>query len=458
MDTGDKVALKIIKNEMMEYISMEDIEKEVDILKQLEHKHITRLIESGYTDLVSRGKKNKVFYIALEVASGGELFDFISVTGPFSENVARYFFHQFIDAMEYLHDSGISHRDLKTENILFDKKFNLKVADFGYASKQGTNQTAVGTEDYMAPEVLQQQPYSGKVVDVFGAGLILFMMVSQSKAFLKASPNDSYYKNLVTNRPDKFWKSHCENKGDPDFYTEEFKNLINQLFAYSPCHRLTISEIKEHPWYTGTLPSKEDIKEEFRRRKADLDDEHRSLKEQDPASFEFDPEVFKNKVHRGIGDDEDDEFSEDAKTAEGEREEMEYDDDFKKYTQFFSTSKLDDLWNTLGHYISTVSSDYMYSAFHYRTVARIVPQTEGKFLIVELSKRKFVLRTQNNILFIGDEEAKPIKFMVSILKVEGQDKHCIEADLLEGDPFIYAEEFKKMQRFFAGHANAAESD
>jgi len=434
MDTGEKAALKIIKNEMMEFISMDDIEREVDVLKSLDHINITRLIESGYTELTSRGKSNRVYYIALEVAAGGELFDFISMTGPFSEKVARYFFHQFIDAMEYLHDNGISHRDLKTENILLDKKFNLKVADFGYASKQGINQTAVGTEDYMAPEVLQQKPYSGKIVDIFGAGLILFMMVSQSKAFLKASPSDAYYKNLVSNRPDKFWKSHTENKGDPDFYTDEYKNLVNQLFAYSPCHRLTLSEIKEHPWYTGELPTKDDIKSEFKRRKADLDDEQRRQKEEDPASFEFDPEVFKNKVHRGLGDDEDEEFTEEAKASEAEREELEYDDDFKKYTQFFSTSKIDELWNTLGHYLNNVSSDYMYSAFHYRAIGKIVPQEED------------------------NEDEKPIKFMISLLKVEGQDKYCVEADLLEGDPFKYGEEFKKMQRFFAGHANAAESD
>ena len=193
-ETGDKVALKIIKPEMMEYVSMEDIEKEVNILKQIDHAHITRLVDAGYCKLSSKGKSNEVYCIALEVASGGELFDFISMTGAFSEDVARYFFHQFLDALEYLHLSGISHRDLKTENILLDKKFNLKIADFGYASVKGSNETKVGTPDYMAPEVLKGEKYSGQIADIFGAGLILFMMHAQSKAFLKAENSDPYYK------------------------------------------------------------------------------------------------------------------------------------------------------------------------------------------------------------------------------------------------------------------------
>ena len=359
---------------MMECVSMEEIEREVDVLKKIDHMHITKLIEAGYSTLESKGKKNEVYVIALEVASGGELFDFISMTGAFSENVARYFFHQFVDALEYLHKSGISHRDLKTENILLDKNFNLKVADFGYASVQGSNQTQVGTPDYMAPEVLQGSKYSGQIADIFGAGLILFMMHTQSKAFLKAETSDPYYKNLAGNRPDKFWREHIKSKGDESYFTEEFKDLVNGLFSYNPCHRLTISEIKSHPWFNGPMPTVDEIKQEFKTRKADLEAEQKRQKDEDPTHTDFDPSLFEgNTVHRGIGD------SDEEAKGEVEREIEEYDSDFAKYTQFFSTSKLDDLWNTLASYTKQITTDYSFSADEYSVLAKVMKEPTGKY-------------------------------------------------------------------------------
>lgn len=412
---------------MMEYVSMDEIKEEVNVLKKLTHKHITKLVDSGYADLVSKGKSYEVFFIALEVAAGGELFDFISMTGAFSEDVARYFFHQFIEGLEYLHRKGMSHRDLKTENILLDKHFNLKIADFGYASAKSSNTTQVGTEDYMAPEILRGSKYSGQIADIFGAGLILFMMVAQSKAFLKASSSDTYYKNLCGNRPDKFWKEHSKGRS----FSTEFKKLINSLFAYNPIHRLSIAEIKEHPWYTKAVPSQEEIEEEFIRRKKELAEEQRRQREEDPTQAEFDPSVFEsNTVHRGIGEEEDEETK-----ADVEREEMEYIPECKRYTEFFSTSKLEDLWNTLAAYVSSITNDFKFSADEYSVTAKLVRES-----------------TDNQ-----SQESEPIQFTVNILKVEEEDKHCVEAIVLKGDKFEFSEVFRQMKAFFGGHANASES-
>jgi serine/threonine protein kinase len=72
--------------------------------------------------------------IVLELAPGGELFDFVSNTGRFEERIAWFYFKQLIQGLEYIHKSGITHRDLKPENLLFDQFFNLKIADFGFAA------------------------------------------------------------------------------------------------------------------------------------------------------------------------------------------------------------------------------------------------------------------------------------------------------------------------------------
>ncbi|CAI2363932.1 unnamed protein product [Moneuplotes crassus] len=80
-----------------------------------------------------------------ELASGGELFDFIAQNASFSKPVARFYFHQMIDAFEYLYLNCISHRDMKPDNIMFNKEFNLKIADFGLSFKAASNQSFKST-------------------------------------------------------------------------------------------------------------------------------------------------------------------------------------------------------------------------------------------------------------------------------------------------------------------------
>lgn len=81
----------------------------------------------------SKGQK-KVKYIVLELVSGGELFDFIALGGPLTEETARVYFGQILAGLGYMHENGFVHRDLKPENIMLDRSFNVKIADFGFAA------------------------------------------------------------------------------------------------------------------------------------------------------------------------------------------------------------------------------------------------------------------------------------------------------------------------------------
>ena len=111
--------------------------EEMRLMSLITHPNVLRLIEyknDGVKTSKLDGSKKTVAYAVVELAQGGEIFDYVAETGKFSERVSRYFFRQMIDGLEACHNEGVSHRDLKPENILLDSNYNIKLADFGWAA------------------------------------------------------------------------------------------------------------------------------------------------------------------------------------------------------------------------------------------------------------------------------------------------------------------------------------
>lgn len=306
---------------------------------------------------------------------------------------------------------------------MLDEEFNLKLADFGFASVKAKNKTGLGTEGYMAPEIYEQQEYSGKSVDMFAAGVILFTMVARHPPFRQAVSENTHYKLITCNRADLFWGLHTKKKeGGLAFFSEEFMNLITQLLACDPVQRPSLSEVKAHPWYTGPVPSHEEIKEEFKNRKDTLDAKRMQV-DADYPEGEVHPTIFTDHtLHRGIEDD----IEDDEGGALSEKEEVIYVPEFKRYTQFFSTSDIETLYETLALYVSNMTKEFEFSPITYSATLKI------------------------------SQDDNEVSMTVNILKVEGEDIHCIEAVKNSGNRFIFSDIYNKMKQFFGGHVNASE--
>ena len=107
------------------------------------------------------------------------LLDFCKTMGAMGEEAGKFFLHQIIDVLDYLHTEGIAHRDIKLENMLVDDELNLKLLDFGLASQRNIECLCdqVGTNEYMAPEIREGKVYRGTEVDLFSVGVIVYQLV-----------------------------------------------------------------------------------------------------------------------------------------------------------------------------------------------------------------------------------------------------------------------------------------
>lgn len=147
----------------------------------------------------SSGSQKQILYVVLELAEGGDLFDYIFTVGKgFPEKIARFYFKKLIDALEFLHAKNVVHWDLKLENLLLNDQFDLKIADFGLSTTvestygDGVMYTRVGTEWYMPPEMLEKNAYIGVCADLFAAGIILYVLVLGNMPTQKKAESEDY--------------------------------------------------------------------------------------------------------------------------------------------------------------------------------------------------------------------------------------------------------------------------
>ncbi|BDA43258.1 Serine/threonine protein kinase OSK3 [Coccomyxa sp. Obi] len=236
--TQHKVAIKILNKRKIKQQDMEEkVRREIKILRLFMHPHIIRLYEVIETD-------NDI-YVVMEFVKAGELFDYIVEKGRLLEEEARHFFQQIISGVEYCHRNMVVHRDLKPENLLLDSKMNIKIADFGLSNVMRDGhflKTSCGSPNYAAPEVISGKLYSGPEVDVWSCGVILYALLCGSLPF-----DDE-------NIPNLFRKIKGGIYNLPTHLSAGARDLIPRMLVVDPLKRITIPEIRQHPWFTYHLP------------------------------------------------------------------------------------------------------------------------------------------------------------------------------------------------------------
>ncbi|KAM6578418.1 hypothetical protein CsatB_030255 [Cannabis sativa] len=233
--TNQSVAIKVIdKEKIMKVGLIEQIKREISIMRLVKHPNIIELYEVMAT-------KTKIYFV-VEYAKGGELFNKVA-KGRLKEDVARKYFMQLINAVDFCHNKGVFHRDIKPENLLLDENDNLKVSDFGLSAlancqrQDGLLHTTCGTPAYVAPEVINRKGYDGAKADIWSCGVVLYVLLAGYLPFHDSNLMELYRK--IGKADFRF----------PSWFTPEVRRLLSKIFDPNPSTRITIDKIKESSWF-----------------------------------------------------------------------------------------------------------------------------------------------------------------------------------------------------------------
>lgn len=237
--TEQKVAIKIYeKSKLNDLTRLKSVQNEIKILQKLDHPNIVKLYDKIDTP--------KYLYIILEFVSGHSLSTSIKKKNSrrLEEFEAHKYFHELLQALDYCHGKGIVHRDVKLENTLVDNVYKrVKLIDFGFATCFGNEKKVklfCGTPSYMAPEIVGRKEYAGPPVDIWAAGVLLFVLLTGNFPFRGSSDKD-LYKSIL--------KGHVVY---PEYISNNAKGLISKMLALDPNRRPRASELLKDPWFRSS--------------------------------------------------------------------------------------------------------------------------------------------------------------------------------------------------------------
>jgi len=262
---GRKVAIKKICLDSKDMRA--SFEKEVALMKELDHPNICKILETY--------ENGRVVWVVMEFCEGGEVFDRIMDRGRIEERLAAHIAHQVAKALKYAHSRGIAHRDLKPENVCFchaeQATGAVKVIDWGvgsYFNAKGCEAldarsrpsslgslgqhlqrmcSAVGSTTYAAPEVLQAGQANGtcgytSACDLWSLGVLTYVMLCGKPPFW----------GIVSDQLKRMQREHYPMHDETwQAVSKEAKDFIAKLLKCDPQDRLTLDGVLAHPWICG---------------------------------------------------------------------------------------------------------------------------------------------------------------------------------------------------------------
>ncbi|OIT30383.1 PREDICTED: CBL-interacting serine/threonine-protein kinase 10-like [Nicotiana attenuata] len=232
---GQSVAIKVIDKEKVLRVGLvNQIKREISVMRLVRHPNIVHLYEVMAT-------KTKIYFV-MEYAKGGELFNKVA-KGKLKEDVARKYFQQLINAVDFCHSRGVYHRDLKPENLLLDDDENLKISDFGLSAfveskrQDGLLHTMCGTPAYVAPEVINRKGYDGAKADIWSCGVVLFVLLAGYLPFQDSNLMEIYRKIGKA-------EFRC-----PSWFPPEARRLLSKMLDPNPSTRISLAKIRGSTWF-----------------------------------------------------------------------------------------------------------------------------------------------------------------------------------------------------------------
>ncbi|CAI2169543.1 18402_t:CDS:10 [Funneliformis geosporum] len=216
------------------------IRSEVAVFKKLNHVNVVKLYE------VLDDPSNDSLYMVFEMCEKGVLMEVNTQkkSTPFPEDKMRLYFREMILGFEYLHENGIVHRDIKPDNLLLSKDEVLKIVDFGvseiFVKGNDKLKKSAGSPAFMAPElcVAHHGEISGQAADIWSMGATLYCLAFGQLPFPKENIVDMY---------DSIKHDEIE---IPEGTDPDLADLLSKILEKDPNKRITMPELREHPWVT----------------------------------------------------------------------------------------------------------------------------------------------------------------------------------------------------------------
>lgn len=241
--THIKYSAKIMSvNDLQKRNMLKSVEREIKVLQELDHPHIIKVQET----FEIRNKNEEYYVIIMEYCQNGDLLAFTINNGFQNEKEKKKIIIKFLEAIKYLHNKGISHGDIKSENILLDSSFSPKLCDFGFCRDKSIagDDDKNGTLYYAAPELFVKGQFDPKKVDIWAIGITLYSLFELQFPFKDGK--QSYIVKQIINHQLSISKK----------LNSKIRCIVEKCTSMNPSQRPTIDDILQSEYFSENQSQK----------------------------------------------------------------------------------------------------------------------------------------------------------------------------------------------------------